>query len=117
MNCSDERLRTLLAADEDSHDYAAALLHVDHCEFCQTRIEQIAAHESVWQESQAILTSSDDMHVVRSERSADAKADDPWHRLRWQPRPSAWTESMAKQLLAPPSHPEMLGRIGRYEVE
>ena len=89
MNCSDERLRTLLAADEDSHDYAAALLHVDHCEFCQTRIEQIAAHESVWQESQAILTSSDDMHVVRSERSADAKADDPWHRLRWQPRPSA----------------------------
>ena len=24
---------------------------------------------------------------------------------------------MAKQLLAPPSHPEMLGRIGRYEVE
>ena len=24
---------------------------------------------------------------------------------------------MAKQLLSPPSHPEMLGRIGRYEVE
>jgi serine/threonine protein kinase len=33
--------------------------------------------------------------------------------------PSAmhWTESMAKQLLSPPTHPEMLGRIGRYEVE
>jgi eukaryotic-like serine/threonine-protein kinase len=117
MNCSDERLRTLLAADEDSHDYAAALKHVDHCEFCQTRIEQIAAHESVWQESQSILTSSEALHSVRSERSADAKIDSPWHRMRWQPRPSAWTESMAKQLLAPPSHPEMLGRIGRYEVE
>src|SRR6476661_6678774 len=24
---------------------------------------------------------------------------------------------MARQLLSPPSHPEMLGRIGRYEVE
>ena len=24
---------------------------------------------------------------------------------------------MARQILSPPSHPEMLGRIGRYEVE
>ncbi|MCA9178347.1 MAG: serine/threonine protein kinase [Planctomycetales bacterium] len=30
---------------------------------------------------------------------------------------AAWTESMARQLLSPPTHPEMLGRIGRYEVE
>ena len=24
---------------------------------------------------------------------------------------------MVKQLLAPPTHPEMLGRLGRYEIE
>ena len=31
--------------------------------------------------------------------------------------PVAWTESMASQLLSPASHPELLGRIGRYDVE
>ena len=41
----------------------------------------------------------------------------PWARRRWQHRTTAWTESMSRQLLSPPSHPEMLGRIGRYEVE
>ena len=29
----------------------------------------------------------------------------------------AWSDSMVRQILAPPSHPEMLGRLGRYEVE
>ncbi len=33
------------------------------------------------------------------------------------PRNTVWTETMARQLLGPPSHPEMLGRLGRYEVE
>jgi serine/threonine protein kinase len=32
-------------------------------------------------------------------------------------RNTVWTETMARQLLGPPSHPEMLGRLGRYEVE
>jgi len=31
--------------------------------------------------------------------------------------PFAWDESMARQLLDPPTHPEMLGRLGRYEIE
>ena len=39
-----------------------------------------------------------------------------WRRERWK-RPNAWTESMAKSLLSAASHPEMLGRIGRYDVE
>ncbi|MCC6510459.1 MAG: serine/threonine protein kinase, partial [Pirellulaceae bacterium] len=32
-------------------------------------------------------------------------------------RQSGWAESMASQLLSPATHPEMLVRIGRYEVE
>ncbi len=41
----------------------------------------------------------------------------PWSPQRQERKPSAWTESMARRILSPPSHPEMLGRIGRYEVE
>ena len=45
----------------------------------------------------------------------DAKG--AWPEKKWGNRPIAWTESIAKKLLSPPSHPEMMGRIGRYEVE
>ena len=109
--CHDDRLRLLLQAEEDSHEYRLATQHVDECARCQTRLEQLAADQQVWQEAQAVLTAEGcDQRVA-------ADVESPWRPSRWNRRPTAWTESMARQLLAPPSHPEMLGRIGRYEVE
>jgi len=57
-----------------------------------------------------LLTSDDSGNI-------DEVSSHKRNRGRWQRRPTAWTEAMARQLLSPPSHPEMLGRIGRYEVE
>ena len=109
--CNDDRLRLLLQAEEDSREYRLAMQHVDTCARCQTRLEQLAADQQVWQEAQAVLTAEG------GEERADPDVESPWRPSRWNRRPTAWTESMARQLLAPPSHPEMLGRIGRYEVE
>ena len=109
--CDDDRLRLLLQAEEDSREYRLAMQHVDACARCQTRLEQLAADQHVWQEAQAVLTAEGcDQRVA-------ADVESPWRPSRWNRRPTAWTESMARQLLGPPSHPEMLGRIGRYEVE
>ena len=36
---------------------------------------------------------------------------------RWLDCHVEWTESMVRQLLQSPTHPEMLGRLGRYEIE
>ncbi len=109
--CCDDRLRLLLQAEDDSHEYRLAMQHVDECARCQARLEQLAADRQVWQEAQAVLTAEGcDQRVA-------AGVESPWRPSRWNRRPTAWTESMARQLLAPPSHPEMLGRIGRYEVE
>jgi len=107
--CNDDRLRILLAIDEDSQQYRQTLNHVDHCEHCQSRLEQIAASEIAWQEAQAMLTSSD---CSLKEDAKRRPQQSPWNQ-----RATAWTDSMVKQLLSAPSHPEMLGRIGRYEVE
>ena len=109
--CNDDRLRLLLQAEEDSREYRLAMQHVDACARCQTRLEQLAADQQVWQEAQAVLTAEG------CEQRVAADVESPWRPSRWKRRPTAWTESMARQLLAPPSHPEMLGRIGRYEVE
>ncbi len=104
--CNDDRLRLLLQAEEDSREYRLAMQHVDTCARCQTRLEQLAADQQVWQEAQAVLTAEG------GEERADPDVESPWRPSRWNRRPTAWTELMARQLLAPPSHPEMLGRIG-----
>ena len=111
--CSDENLRSLLRVDEDSDDYRAAARHVDACPRCQSRLGELAAEHGDWQEAHEMLVAAEDAAKEVGEHGSQH----PWSRQRWQRRPTAWTESMARQILSPPSHPEMLGRIGRYEVE
>ncbi len=110
--CSDELLRRILRADEDSHEYRAALGHLEECATCRTRLEQLAATEEVWREAQLVLSAE-----TGTEPGAAHASDSTGRRARWNRRPTVWTESMARQLLSPPSHPELLGQLGRYEVE
>ena len=113
--CSDDQLRFLLQSDsdEDSADFRTAATHVDACGHCQTRIEELAAQGGEWDEAHEMLVGVDEVRQQGSGLTRSAS----WNAQRWQRRPTAWTESMARQILSPPSHPEMLGRIGRYEVE
>lgn len=111
--CSDASLRQLLRTDGDSDDLRAAAMHVEQCTACQSRIEELAADGESWDEARELLA---------TERDADGipvgdTVRQPWDQSRWNGRFTAWTESMAQQLLSAPSHPEMLGRIGRYDVE
>ncbi len=113
MNCSDDSLRLLLREDEQSDDYRDAARHVDSCPHCQQRIGELAAEDDEWHEAHEMLLAGDESGTGTIDRlSAHGRS-----RRRWQRQPTAWTEAMARQLLSPPSHPEMLGRIGRYEVE
>ena len=113
LNCSDDSLRLLLREDEQSGEYRDAARHVDSCPHCQQRIGELAAEDGEWHEAHEMLLAGDES----SSGNIDSVSGHERGRGRWQRRPTAWTEAMARQLLAPPSHPEMLGRIGRYEVE
>lgn len=103
--CSDAGLACLIKGHESSQEYQSALQHVESCPACQVRLEQTAAGSGLWQEAHDVLADSDE--------SADMLPIG----LPWDRSPIAWNESMLKTLLSPPSHPEMLGRIGRYDVE
>lgn len=107
--CSEKMLQSLLTGDESSHDYRSALRHVDACSSCQIELEKMAADPAVWTETQSVLSSSDQPPTDKGEHP-----DPP---LPWDHQPTAWDDSMVGQLLSSPSHPEMLGRIGRYDVE
>lgn len=113
--CSDEQLRFLLQSDSDegSAEFRSASTHVDHCDDCQTRLGELAAEDGEWDEALEMLVA---VKEIRETGDSQPRTGS-WHASRWQRRPTAWTESMARQILGPPSHPEMLGRIGRYEVE
>jgi hypothetical protein len=122
MKCKDVDLTALLDADEEhfrssdnatednaTEDNATELAeHVESCEHCQMQLAKLAADEHQWNELHTCLSPGDLSDDVYAE-SIDA-------RKRWN-RPTTWTETMAKSLLSPPSHPEMLGRLGRYEIE
>lgn len=113
--CNDDQLRFLLQSDsdEDSAEFRSASTHVDHCDTCQTRLGELAAEDGEWDEAHEMLVA---VSEIRQQGDSQPRTG-TWHAQCLQRRPTAWTESMARQLLSPPSHPEMLGRIGRYEVE
>lgn len=106
--CDDNRLRRLL--DANDHDVALAE-HVEHCPHCQARLSELAASNADWQETTSLLA------VSAADAAYSAEAQERSWSDSQNAKPAAWTETMARQLLSPPSHPEMLGRLGRYEVE
>ena len=88
--CDEARLRILLEGDEQSDEFLQTAAHLKHCESCQQRLVMLAAETHVWEEVSLSLS------------------EDPGETTNFD------AESLQ---LDPPSHPEMLGRLGRYEVE
>ncbi|MCA9175435.1 MAG: serine/threonine protein kinase [Planctomycetales bacterium] len=106
MRCNDESLQCLLQADDRSDEFRRATRHVDECSYCQQRLERLAADAAMWREVKDTLVSG---AMGQDGHSASPRV--------WLGSAAAWNESMARQLLDPPSHPELLGRLGRYDVE
>lgn len=111
LECSDELLLGILNQNAGCST-ELDLQHLDNCEHCQARIEELAANEQQWALAREGLCS-------RFEGGLDFENEFeiPTRFIPIAEHPSDWTDAMAKQLLQPPSHPEMLGRLGRYEIE
>src|SRR5262245_41565783 len=109
--CDDTQLRRLLAGADDR----STAEHLEACPRCQSRLVELAGSADEWREVRQLLT-SDNIDSADAEYTAEAR-ERSWSASPLGAKTTAWNESMARQLLAPPSHPEMLGRLGRYEVE
>jgi eukaryotic-like serine/threonine-protein kinase len=111
-NCNDAILRQLLSADDD-----LGTEHVNSCPRCQSRLLELAGSADDWTEAKQLLSTDETDAALTAEARHRAWSDAVHSTAAHGAKPTAWTESMARQLLGPPSHPEMLGRLGRYEVE
>jgi len=107
--CDERQLKVLLHGDEDSDEFSAAAGHVEWCAACQARLGELAGDEDSWHELRELLSRDDMLNDIPSE-------DDGTGLIA--PKISLGEiEEASLDVLSPPSHPEMLGRIGRYEVE
>lgn len=108
--CDDERLIAVLSDGDQDAGHLEVVEHIEQCSRCQQRFDELAAGAQDWTKVRQALLNDD---PSSENRVGSAKWD---YSLRNE-GPVAWTESMASQLLSPASHPELLGRIGRYDVE
>lgn len=90
IQCNESQLAVLLDGDEQSDVFRRSAAHLESCENCQTRLTTLVADPGTWDDVADSLR-EDGVPRDRVERQLD--------------------------FLAPPSHPEMLGRLGRYEIE
>lgn len=109
--CDSDSLLELLRDGERAKNHDVVVEHLEQCTICQHEYDSMAATDHDWDVARDALRKSDwpspqDDQTQRWNLTMDADA----HAIRWN-------DQMARQLLSPPSHPEMLGRIGRYEVE
>jgi eukaryotic-like serine/threonine-protein kinase len=106
--CSQIDLAALVEDGPAGSDSRLVLTHLETCPHCQRKLESMAASDEWWHDCRKNLSKSDLLnghsHSPREDNLAgQASAVAPGNGL--------------SQLLGKPSHPEMLGRIGRYEVE
>ncbi len=104
MSCDEQVLLELL----DGADVAAeneATRHIEVCPQCQRRLAELAADEDSWSDAAIALASGAETSVVVS-IDAELSPDMPLQ-----------ADRVSLDFLDPPSHPEMLGRVGRYDVD
>ena len=100
---------------ESSCDDPRLIAHVEHCAQCRRLIDELAAEPQLWEEaSETLATKFPDLtHVTQSicalaDLPSQSSLSDSWH---------AHEITQLRSLLSPASHPELLARIGRYELE
>jgi serine/threonine protein kinase len=94
-HADDAELSQLVFGDDDRDEYRVTAAHVEACEECQIRLTKLATSAEFDSDVNRLLSSYPDATRLVPSREGAQRLD----------------------FLSPPSHPEMLGRLGRYEVE
>ena len=114
MHCRDAELRELIGSEEGQLDSQATEAHLEACTICQARLAELAGEEQLSRDAVALLRTAAESDLecntfcsaISIELSSLLTMD-----------VSVDTEAIDLNFLDTPSHPELLGRLGRYDVE
>ncbi|XZE54089.1 protein kinase domain-containing protein [Planctomycetaceae bacterium SH139] len=114
MKCEQIDLDDLLNADDHVEAYREDVTrHLESCQICQSRLADLAANMQQWEAAQHWLSCESQQE---NSQAKELYVESITARQRWR-LPVVWDAAMAQSMLSAASHPEMLGRIGRYDVE
>jgi eukaryotic-like serine/threonine-protein kinase len=99
IHLSVSELHELLSTDESTD---LQVKHLESCEVCQSQLTALAGDPDTWSDVQSFLS---------GEREPRWKPD------LSLPSDSTPLEDQVLKLLHAPNHPELLGRLGRYDIE
>lgn len=105
---TEQELIALLDDDRESEDAQRIGEHVHECEKCRKELDALAANPCFWEKTPDHLKGQS---IAQPETNSTELPSPkrPFHELGVQlPIPP---------ILDPPQHPEMIGRIGKYDVE
>ncbi len=94
--------------------------HLAQCKRCQRRLSDSAAPASWWEAVAGYLGEPEPDETMPSlaiPAIAPHGEDAQTSEAESAGTESAWGEAFPADLLEPPAHPELLGRLGRYEIE
>ena len=108
ISCDPDRLESFLSGELSDAEERELTLHLNSCEHCRRTLEQQAAEPGAWQEAENLLKPSGfDSHGI------DENSDSGF--LKCPTRQPLQIQSVL-DALKPTDDPEMLGRVGGYEV-
>jgi hypothetical protein len=112
-DCGTLNIDAFLDAQLSAVEEASTLAHLEECESCRRRMDERSAGKAVWSKATAFLRSDDlDCDLLSNSNvasSASSMAADETIGSRQHIR-------QVLQLLNPTDDPQMLGRLGGYEV-
>ncbi len=115
-HASQEDLWDLIQGDGDSSKARRIGEHIHHCQVCRQALDALTAQSNVWKKAPVFLkeaTSHSNLHSGVHGRGHDS---DSMERTRDEGSELVW-EYPIQELLEKPKHPEMMGRIGKYDIE
>jgi len=116
-DCSASQLSLLVCDQLSSADTNRMMEHLETCADCQTRLESLSADDHWWQRAKRGLidTETDDQCQLLGIETTGCSIDTL---LDGSSTSDPGDGSCAvSDIMDPPSHPEMLGRIDEFEIE
>jgi len=105
QSCFDQsQLDRFLSSQSDAVEEAQIEAHIASCDSCQSSLEKLAGHQEVWSEIRDHLA-DDALHSPGEETREHLETQDRERDLQ-----------KIQKLLGPTDNPEMIGRIGTFEV-
>ena len=114
MHSSERQLRNLLLEDTDDAVDPTVAEHVEHCPQCQTKLAKLSGFGAWTNELVSHLRSLEEPESELRDQPPQTTVD---LQIGESESEEIELDPISLDFLEPASHPELLGRIGRFDVE